>query len=147
MKDLKELGIALGVIIGVPLVAYGITEANWQANVATMKLSISNAKKEILDPTGGSEISAPTVTHGESFLNGWFCVGTNCPQVESKWKILVADGKYDELRSQLTTRIKQADKSNKWRVSIFSEDVKIEDYPFPAPTGKAWTELRIFVYQ
>lgn len=135
---------SIAVILIALAALYGVAEANYQSGLNTKINDLEKSSSE-LSSQGVTVKDAPKVTHGETLFSSWSCVDTNCPRIESYWYVLTNRDAYGSFVSEAERLIKNNDTD--WKVALYDGDISEEDYPFPAPEGKAWVGVRVFVYK
>lgn len=133
------------------LALYGLPELNYQHDISAMKDGIEKARTDVATPAGAVEQSPPALTQGAHFFDKIACVDVNCPQVESTWLVPLASDTIAQFKSSVTQKIKAKAAGdlfvdrNKWEVDLF--DSPSSKAPYPAPDGKKWLAVHIFVHE
>ena len=138
--DKKRPAIATIIAVVVLAGTYVFVEFSYQAQLFSMRSSISKAEAEFMTSLGGAERTAPAVTHGVNIFDKVTCVDANCPQVEGNWQVPLSPDETSQYRERVAKAIKTTES---WEVEVFT--TKTADVKEVAPAGKEWYIVHIFV--
>lgn len=156
----KRIAIVFGIVVGIPLLLYGITEYSYQQRINTLSNAIDQVWQ---NPVKTVEATAPyTYVKAPHYFESLCIDNGPCPTVTRSWLALVSPNQEaDFIRSTLRQSGYQttvysyqepgaAGVGTKGRITLsvgFYAPENNEHPPYQAPSGKIWRSFSVDAYE
>ena len=151
----RRVVIVLGIVVGIPLLAYGVAEYNYQQRVQRLEDAATNFGETALKPQGGVSLGKAGVScpHFFDWVGSHFDDRGPCPIAGTSWLVPVESGQEASFISSILKNAGYSGGLVDGRTGGGQKDgvgINIEltglgnnQEPYSPPAGKAWTRVNV----